>query len=213
MRCEVKLFLLIRIPRSRLRTSCDHASLQLSMWLCDSATSSYPLTALLHLLILQPPVKTLICPRTPSCPQPPPLMLPVTALYDLILSENSLIRPWPPSYPSRGLSKDSDSGAFCSEGGRLASGWLVSTSAINSLPHILTSFHQVHSIWQLPHHPLYVDWIPLAKLFGTKSFVWFFEDATKIMSNPEPGQRKEIPPLCKRVCGGKALQTVNVFES
>ena len=93
---------------------------------------------------------------------PTPLMLPVTALYDLIISENSLIRPWPPSYPSRGLSKDSDSGAFCSEGGRLASGWLVSTSAINSLPHILTSFHQVHSIWQYP----------ILELNSTSKIIW-----------------------------------------
>ena len=46
-------------------------------------------------------------------------MLPVTALYDLIISENSLIRPCPPPYPSSRLSKDSDCETFCSEGGRV----------------------------------------------------------------------------------------------
>ena len=67
---------------------------------------------------------------------PPPLMLPVTASYDLIISENSLICPCPPSYPSSRLSKDSDSGAFCSEGGR---GWQVAPLlTFISLAHIPT---------------------------------------------------------------------------
>ena len=140
---------------------------------------------------------------------PTPLMLPVTALYDLIISENSLIRPWRRPIQAGVWVKTVILVLFVARG----VGWQVVGWSVH-LP--LTHFHTFSPLSTksiLFDNILYLNWIPLAKLFGTKSFVWFFEDATKIMSNTEPGQRKEISPLCIRVWWEGFADCVNVFET
>ena len=166
---------------------------------------------------------------------PPPLMLPVTASYDLIISENSLICPCPPSYPSSRLSKDSDSGAFCSEGGR---GWLcwsllshlhtfppffLTISSTTSSMIILELFSnpQYWQYWQylIPDSNLcviYQNFTITLILMWNNIFGWVCWGCNsyhlKNQNCPSQGKSNPLPYVCPGI-GSLCRLCLNVFET